>query len=227
VLTALTDASHTPVRQPLDYLVRDVARRHGQARVGSIAAYIRCDDEATLGAMVADRALAPLQLRAVAPTVLVSPAAAMTVLDFLRDNGFSPVAESADGGVMVPAAGHHRTPARRRTDPPAVQTVDDEFAQSLVASLRAGEESAAYQREQRASRPGPNLPSTDPTTTLAVLREAAADRQGVWIGYSDGIGRVQRMLFYPERVEGGRVHGTTEGTMRTLSIHRVTGASAS
>jgi hypothetical protein len=34
------------------------------------------------------------------------------------------------------------------------------------------------------------------------------------------------MLFYPERVEGGRVHGTADGTARTLSIHRVTGASA-
>ena len=75
-----------------------------------------------------------------------------------------------------------------------------------------------------ATRPGPSLPSTDPTTTLAVLRDAAADRQAVWLGYSDADGRVQRLLFYPERVEGGRVHGTAEGVSRTLSIHRVTGA---
>ena len=34
VLGALGDASHTPIPQPLDYLIRDVARRHGQARVG-------------------------------------------------------------------------------------------------------------------------------------------------------------------------------------------------
>ena len=82
----------------------------------------------------------------------------------------------------------------------------------------------AYQREQLASRPGPSLPSTDPTTTLAVLRDAAADRQPVWLGYSDGEGQVRRLLFYPERVEGGRVHGMADGTHRTLSIHRVTGA---
>jgi hypothetical protein len=100
-------------------------------------------------------------------------------------------------------------------------------AQALVAALRAGEESAAYQRAQRAARPGPDLPSTDPTTTLAVLRDAAADRQGVWIGYSDAAGGVERLLFYPDRVEGGRVHGTADGAQRTLSIHRVTGASAS
>jgi hypothetical protein len=102
--------------------------------------------------------------------------------------------------------------------------VDDELVTTLVGALRAGEEAAQYHRDQLASRPGPSLPSTDPTTTLAVLRDAAAERQPVWIGYSDADGRVQRLLFQPERVEGGRVHGTAEGTARTLSIHRVTGA---
>ena len=57
-----------------------------------------------------------------------------------------------------------------------------------------------------------------------MLRDAAADRQSVWLGYSDADGRVLRILFYPERVEGGRVHGTADGAARTLSIHRVTGA---
>lgn len=226
VLSALTDASHTPLPQPLDYLVRDVARRHGQTRVGSVGSYVRCDDEATLTAMLADRALSPLQLRKIAPTVLVSPVGAPTALDFLRDAGYAPAAESAEGGLLVPTTGHHRTPPRRSQPTPTIHTVDDDLARTLVGALRAGEESAAYQRAELASRPGPPLPSTDPTTTLAVLREAAADRQGVWIGYSDAAGGVQRMLFYPERVEGGRVHGTADGTARTLSIHRVTGASA-
>jgi hypothetical protein len=105
--------------------------------------------------------------------------------------------------------------------------VDDELVTTLVAALRAGEESAAYQREELARRPGPSLASTDPTTTLAVLREAAADRQSVWVGYSDASGGVQRFLFVPDRVEGGRVHGTSDGVPRTLSIHRVTGAAPS
>jgi hypothetical protein len=226
VLSALTDASHTPVPQPLDYLVRDVARRHGQTRVGSVGSYVRCDDEATLGAMLADRALGALQLRRIAPTVLVSPVGAPIVLDMLRDAGYAPAAESAEGGLLVPSTGHHRTPPRRSAPGPTIHTVDDELARTLIGALRAGEEAAAYQRAERAARPGPQLPSTDPTTTLAVLREAAADRQGVWIGYSDAAGGVQRMLFYPDRVEGGRVHGTADGTARTLSIHRVTGASA-
>jgi hypothetical protein len=61
---------------------------------------------------------------------------------------------------------------------------------------------------------------------MAILREAAADRQGVWIGYANREGQVARMLLYPERVEGGRVHGTADGARRTLSIHRITGAAA-
>jgi hypothetical protein len=225
VLGGLADASHTPIPQPLDYLIRDVARRHGQARVGAMRAYIRCDDETTLGAMLAERALAPLQLRSVAPTVLVSPVAADTLLDFLRENGFAPAAETPDGGVVVPSAGRHRTPPQRRSPAVTSRVVDDELVTTLVGALRAGEEAAAYQREQLATRPGPVLTSTDPTTTLAVLRDAAADRQPVWLGYSDADGRVQRLLFYPDRVEGGRVHGLVDGTARTLSIHRVTGAS--
>jgi hypothetical protein len=227
VLGALGDASHTPIPQPLDYLVRDVARRHGQARVGAMRSYVRCDDETTLGAMVAERELAPLQLRRIAPTVLVSPVAADTVLDFLRTNGFAPAAESPDGGVVVLSAGKHRTPPQRRSPAATSRVVDDELVTALVGALRAGEEAAAYQREQLATRQGPALTSTDPTTTLAVLRDAAADRQAVWIGYADADGRVQRLLFYPDRVEGGRVHGLVDGTARTLSIHRVTGASPS
>jgi hypothetical protein len=225
VLAALGDASHTPIPQPLEYLVRDVARRHGQARVGAMRTYIRCDDETTLGAMVAERLLAPLQLRSIAPTVLVSPVAAETVLEFLRDNGFAPAAESPDGGVVVPSAGRHRTPPQRRSTTVTSRVVDDELVTALVGALRAGEEAAAYQRDQLATRQGPVLTSTDPTTTLAVLRDAAADRQPVWLGYSDADGRVQRLLFYPDRVEGGRVHGLVDGMARTLSIHRVTGAS--
>jgi hypothetical protein len=224
VLAGLGDASKTPIPQPLDYLVRDMARRHGQARVGAARAYIRCDDETTLGAMLAERALSPLQLRSIAPTVLVSPVAPDAVLEFLRDNGFAPAGETPDGGVVVPSAGRHRTPQTRRSAPVISRGVDDELVVTLVAALRAGEESAVYQREQLARRPGPSLGSTDPTTTLAVLREAAADRQAVWLGYSDADGTVQRMLFYPQRVEGGRVQGTADGTTRTLSIHRVTGA---
>ena len=229
ILTGLQDASRTPVPQPLEYLVGDVARRHGQTRVGSVTSYIRSDDETVLDSMLADRGLSALQLRRIAPTVLVSPVQAATTLDMLRDNGFAPVAETTDGGVMVPPTSHHRTPARRAPSSAALSSVvDEEFTETLVAALRAGEASADYDRAREESQPGPRLPSTEPAVTLALRREAAADQHGVWIGYADGEGRATRMLFYPKRIDGGRAVGIVDGSTieRAFSIHRITGAAS-
>ena len=229
VLGTLREVSRTPVPQPLEYLVGDVGRRHGQTRIGTASAYVRSDDEAVLDAMLADRSLAPLQLRRIAPTVLVSPVSSPTVLELLRDSGFAPVVESMDGGVLVPPSTHHRTPARRPPSAPmTTSVVDDEYAASLVSALRAGEESAAFQRTREESLPGPKLPSADPAVTLALLRDAAAEHDGVWIGYADADGRTTRMLFYPRRVEGGRAYGTVDGSNveRAFSVHRITGAAS-
>uniref|UniRef100_UPI0009C05A2C helicase-associated domain-containing protein n=1 Tax=Streptomyces viridosporus TaxID=67581 RepID=UPI0009C05A2C len=52
--------SRTPVPQPLTYLIDDVARRHGQLRVGAASAYVRCDDDTLLGEILADRRAAGL-----------------------------------------------------------------------------------------------------------------------------------------------------------------------
>ena len=48
-------ASHskTPVPQGLTYLIDDVARRHGQLRIGMAASFVRCEDPALLAQAVA------------------------------------------------------------------------------------------------------------------------------------------------------------------------------
>jgi hypothetical protein len=161
---------------------------------------------------------------------VVSPASRMVVLEMLRENGFGPVAETTDGGVIVPPVSHHRAPARRKQTPPTLSTVvDEELTKTLVAALRAGEESAEFERAREESQPGPRLPSTEPAVALALLREASADRLGLWIGYADGDGRTTRILFYPKRIEGGRAYGAVAGSdvERAFSIHRITGAAAS
>ncbi|MDQ1537089.1 MAG: hypothetical protein QOE58_1482, partial [Actinomycetota bacterium] len=230
ILTSLQEASRTPVPQPLEYLVGDIARRHGQTRVGPVSAYIRSDDTTVLDTMLADRELAALQLRRVAPTVVVSQANTVVVLEMLRENGFAPVAETTEGSVQIPRVSHHRTPARRS---PAAQTltseVGEELTETLVSALRAGEESAAYERAHAQSQPGPRLPSTEPAVALALLREALADSLGIWIGYADSDGRTTRILFYPKRIEGGRAYGSVDGSNveRAFSIHRITGAAVS
>jgi hypothetical protein len=61
--------------------------------------------------------------------------------------------------------------------------------------------------------------------TLALLRDAVAERHGVWIGLSDQAGATTRHLIHPRRVEGGRVWAADEGGReRSFSVHRITGA---
>lgn len=45
--------SKTPVPQGLTYLIDDVARRHGQLRIGMAASFVRCEDPALLAQAVA------------------------------------------------------------------------------------------------------------------------------------------------------------------------------
>ncbi|WP_035918467.1 helicase-associated domain-containing protein [Knoellia sinensis] len=225
ILAGLRDASSTPVPQPLEYLVRDVARRHGTVRVRGVGAVIRSEDEAGLDVMLAHKRLAPIQLRRIAPTVLTSPASPEVVLEMLREEGFSPVAESASGVVAVPSRPVRRAVRQRAIDPALVQAIDRAQLGSLVAGLRAAESQAQARAAGAAGggRVGPAIPANDPTTSMAVLREAIADGRAVWLGYSDGLGQTQRMLFHPDRLDGGRVSGVSEGVTRTLSIHRITG----
>lgn len=59
--------SKTPVPQGLTYLIDDVARRHGQLRIGMAASFVRCEDPALLAQAVAAPATEEVQLRALAP----------------------------------------------------------------------------------------------------------------------------------------------------------------
>jgi hypothetical protein len=219
LVAALSSASHTPMPQALDYLIRDEARRHGQVRIGAAQTYLRTDDPARLAELLGRPELALLRLSRIAPSVLVSPVAPSVVQDVLRDAGLSGVTETATGETV-----RHR-PRERRTvsRPPRRVThtaLTPEAVEEVVRELRAGEEAARQRPESGRDR----LPHTDPTTAIAILREAAADQVPVWLGYAGGTGQIERVLFYPERVEGGRATGTAKGVRRTLSVHRITGA---
>lgn len=99
------------VPQPLRYLVGDTARRHGSLRVAAAASVVTSDDPALLAEVRATRKAAKLQLRQVAPTVLVSPRPAAAVLETLRAAGFLPAAESDDGTIALARKERRRAPA--------------------------------------------------------------------------------------------------------------------
>jgi hypothetical protein len=89
------------VPQPLEYLVEDVARRHGRVRVGSASCYIRSDEPSLVAEMLMARKTAKLGLRQLAPTVLVSTADPETVIATLRATGYLPAEEDDTGALMV------------------------------------------------------------------------------------------------------------------------------
>ncbi len=111
LLAMLEQRSRTPVPQPLRYLIEDVARRHGSIRAGTASSYIRCDDPAVAAEIAADRRTAKLRLRQLAPTVLVSSSCRSDVLAVLRQLGYAPAAESANGTVEITAPGSRRAGA--------------------------------------------------------------------------------------------------------------------
>ncbi|MES4833849.1 helicase-associated domain-containing protein, partial [Streptomyces anthocyanicus] len=144
--------SRTPVPQPLTYLIDDVARRHGRLRVGAASAYVRCDDDATLDEILADKRAAGLGLRRLAPTVLAAQADPAALLDGLRAIGFAPAAESAAGDVLIARADSHRTPPRAAPEPvpDGPPAPDDTLLAAAIRAVRAGDLASTTPR-----KPGP------------------------------------------------------------------------
>ncbi len=231
LLALLSAHSRTPVPQPLEYLVTDTARRHGRVRVGAASCYVRCDDEAALTEVLADRRAATLRLRRLAPTVVAAQAPPETVLSVLRGMGLAPAAETPDGALLLARPGARRTPPRARPRPvsPWPPTPSDAALASAAAALRAADDAAdGGARAARGSAEtgeGPPLAVMDPAGVLALLRDAAAARRPLWIGVADGGGTATRRLVDPLRVDAGRIEVFDRGSeqVRTLSVHRVFG----
>lgn len=226
-LQFLTALSSTGVPQPLEYLIRDIARRHGRVRVGRAGSYIRAEDPSLLAELVSDKRCAKLGLRTLAPTVLAAAADPDEVLTVLRDVGVAPASEGPDGELLVRRvvalrSGPRPLPRPVTGEPPAPGPV---LLGAAVQLVRSGDEDVAALELRRAQSPSaPPLPAMDPTTSLALLREAAGDRRPVWIGYVDAEGSPRRQLVEPLGIDGGRVTALEPGGgVRSYSVHRITG----
>ncbi|MEU6820311.1 helicase-associated domain-containing protein [Streptomyces atriruber] len=220
--------SRTPVPQPLAYLIDDVARKHGHLRIGAAAAYVRCDDEALLNEILADKRAQALRLRRLAPTVLAAQADPGTLLDGLRSMGFAPAAESAEGDVLITRAHAHRTPPRAAPEPvpDGPPLPGDTLIGAAVRAIRAGDlASTAPRKEAPASASDGRLPRTTAAETLATMQAAVLTGEAVWIGYVNAEGTASQRVIAPVRVEGGFVtaYDHTADEVRTYPLHRVTG----
>ncbi|MET9255719.1 helicase-associated domain-containing protein [Streptomyces sp. NPDC003717] len=218
--------SRTPVPQPLTYLIDDVARRHGRLRVGAASAYVRCDDDATLDEILADKRAAGLGLRRLAPTVLAAVAEPAALLEGLRAMGFAPAAESAAGDVLIARADARRTPPRAAPEPvpdgPPVP--DDTLLTAAIRAVRAGDLAATTPRKPAPGAPG-ELPRTGAAETLATMQAAVLTGESLWIGYVNAEGTASQRVIAPVTVEGGFVtaYDHTADEVRTYPLHRITG----
>ncbi|MEU9064308.1 helicase C-terminal domain-containing protein [Streptomyces sp. NPDC048430] len=224
----LATHSRTPVPQPLSYLIDDVARRHGHLRIGAASAYVRCDDEAVLNEILADKRSATLRLRRLAPTVLASQADPGSLLEGLREMGYAPAAESAEGDVLITRAGARRTPPRTPPAPvPEGPPVPDStLLSAAVRAIRAGDTAArAVHKEGPDTATAGSLPRTAPAETLATVQAAAMTGSAVWIGYVNADGAASQRVIAPVKVEGGFVtaYDHTADEVRTYPLHRITG----
>lgn len=205
--------SKTPVPQGLAYLIDDVARRHGQLRIGLAASFVRCEDPALLAQAVAVSAAEQLGLRVLAPTVAVSQAPIADVLAALRGAGFVPAAEDATGTIVDIRARRARvpTPADRRPYRP-VAGPSSESLTALVRVLRTV-----------ASAPFDNI-RLEPATAMIVLRRAALEQATVLIGYVDSAGVATQREVSPVLIRGGQLvaFDSTSGQIRDFAIHRIT-----
>ncbi|MFG2315864.1 helicase-associated domain-containing protein [Streptomyces tendae] len=228
--------SRTPVPQPLTYLIDDVARRHGRLRVGAASAYVRCDDDATLDEILADKRAAALGLRRLAPTVLAAQADPAALLEGLRAIGFAPAAESAAGDVLIARADSRRTPPRAAPEPvpDGPPAPDDTLLAAALRAVRAGDLASTTPRKPGpgdegsgggGGAPGGTLPRTGAAETLATMQAAVLTGEALWIGYVNAEGAASQRVIAPIRVEGGFVtaYDHTADEVRTYPLHRVTG----
>ncbi|WP_225097945.1 helicase-associated domain-containing protein [Streptomyces sp. CoH27] len=230
----LTEHSRTPVPQPLAYLIDDVARKHGRLRVGAASAYVRCDDDALLNEILADKRAAALRLRRLAPTVLAAQSDPATLLEGLRAMGFAPAAESAEGDVLIARAHAHRTPPRTAPEPvpDGPPPPDATLLTAAIRAIRAGDLAATTPRKPvgesagaGALPTGGELPRTSAAETLATMQAAVLTGGSLWIGYVNAEGSASQRVIAPVRVEGGFVtaYDHTADEVRTYPLHRITG----
>ncbi|MDP1720623.1 MAG: helicase-associated domain-containing protein [Candidatus Nanopelagicaceae bacterium] len=224
----LRKCSRTPLPQPLDYLITDVAKRHGRLRIGNTNAYLRCEDPTLITQILSDKKLEGLPLRRIAPEVLVCDLEANEIISTLRLAGYLPAAESGSGILLT---GQRLNRAKSKPRPPRVmgdiESPTEETLQAALRSLRAGERSSHKQNSLRkiAADALGSLPRTSANETLDLLNTFIKETQTLSIGYADNNGAVTHRIIDPLSINAGsliaRDHGT--GEIQTFRIPRITG----
>jgi hypothetical protein len=221
ILASLKSLSLTEVPQPLEYLINDLGRRHGNVRVGIAGCYLRCADEATAASIMASRQAETLGLTQVAANVLVSTLPPEKILNHLRDMGIAPIPESAEGALLSVPTTARRTPPRSVPVPLTHTTIEARPAliDAAIRTLRAMTPSDAPDFDSDDTTPMPA------TATMSVLRSCISEGKPVVMTYA-GDDESQQLLITPVRLAAGLVTAMehASGVVRTFSVARISSA---
>jgi hypothetical protein len=225
LLQFFTSRSRTPVPQALSYLINDVATAHGRVRVGATKSYVRCDDTALLDQVLAEPGLAALGLQRIAPTVVVGSVGVTQLLERLRERGFAPAAESADGAIVSYASDAPRVPARQHSRLARVRTssIPDSQLAEVVGRLRASEKLAAAVASST-TRVSQEIPGVTSASILEVLRTAVREERTIALGYVDDAGVPSQRTLVPISLGGGMIRGhePDDSRLRSYPLQRIT-----
>jgi hypothetical protein len=227
----LKKTSRTPIPQPLDYLITDIAKRHGRLRVGAANTYVRCEDPALIAEILSDKKLEALRFRKLASEVLISEVDAHEVILALRAASYLPAAEAANGIIL---GGPKSARAKAKPRPPRILGDIEKptlpMFHAALRTIRAGEKSAQKQSTLRnvANQALGQLPRTTANETLDLLATFIKEQQTLSIGYADNNGAVTHRIIDPINISAGtllaRDHAT--GEVQTFRIPRITGVAA-
>ncbi len=224
----LAKTSKTPMPQPLEYLIADVAKKHGKLRVGNTSSFIRCEDTALISQIINDKKLEILGIRRIAPEVVICEMDATDAMRILRECGYLPAGESVNGMILT---GSKSNRALTKPRPPRiigeVEVPTDESLTAAIRTLRTGEKSTHRQTRLRqvANEALGALPRTTANETMDVLQQFISEEKTLSIGYADNNGGVTHRIIDPIRISAGaliaRDHAT--GEVQSFRIPRITG----
>ena len=221
IKTFLSKISKTPMPQPLEYLITDIAKRHGRLRVGSAHTYIRCEDEGLVQQILHDKKCEHLRLRKIAPQVLVTDFELAEVIGELREFGYLPAAENS-GGVLLSQPNLRRSKSRPK--PPRIisefTAPKDAIVTAAVKTIRAGERSKKVESI---------IPGTSSNETLALINQYINEGKSLIISYADNNGGVSNRIIEPISISLGTLTARDETSDEILQfrIPRINGVAPS
>jgi hypothetical protein len=229
----LKATSKTPMPQPLEYLIADVAKKHGKLRVGSTTSFIRCEDQSVIVAILSDKKLDGMGFRKIASEVLISDLEVDDAVNVLRNAGYLPAVEDSKG-ILLSGTRIMRSQSKAR--PPRIvgeiDTPTDIVLEGAVRVLRTGEKSSHRQSTLRniSSSALGELPRTTANETLELLSHhlTHSAEKSLSIGYADNNGLISHRIIDPLKLSAGtllaRDHAT--GEITTFRIARITGVAS-